>query len=640
MAGQAESSKFSVNGRLARAREQDLRRARNLQAKLVRAQDGAQSQPKALSHAFAPQPQEYESPSSRAGLMFMSSIEQARREREQRTGERHLKRQVAGPMPPESWRDDFDRLSIRRGNASHLNRQRLQALMSSTTAPLGDQDWRERTDSQFADAAHTMTPTAAVRAKQRAKQRATCAGLRRFYDSSDPFHESRPLLSLCDMALCVIADSLNRPPSTGDKGTRGKARDETSEIDHLQKAEVLEYLPAHMRQRMMALCGRLAFTKQPLCDSVAQALTHADITEALEIDQSGLKDLDGAEDDWEASAISYEDLGSTLSAKRGDAFFSLDLSFSSIAKHTMHRMFFTMHGGQMFVSLRMLSLAGWNNSFSNPEDQPNTIDTSLESIMSTLARLPNLETLSLAGSRISGTNVSRNAFSTESETAASILRKLSRSLPKLRTLDLSCCDWVSADAILGVQWATCLSVAWPHLENLVLVGCKAFADPEQLRGATAEGLISKEARWRDVFSAEAAGSYVAPWHAKHSQRATQGGRVINGEGPTVHQYHMYVDNDLRHLPYMFSNLEPSQTLQRGYRRATFLEFVNNTAQPRIGYATTGSRRNLDSLTERVHCPRTTHTVSMWQWQRARVLEAVRGRLQSGARHRKWVEVWF
>ncbi|KAJ1035470.1 hypothetical protein NDA13_000883 [Ustilago tritici] len=331
-----------------RAREQDLRRARNLQAKLARAQDGAQSQPKALSHAFAPQPQEYESPSSRAGLMFMSSIEQARREREQRTGERHLKRQVAGPMPPESWRDDFDRLSIRRGNASHLNRQRLQALMSSTTAPLSDQDWRERTDSQPADAAHTMTPTAAVRAKQRAKQRATCAGLRRFYDSSDPFHESRPLLSLCDMALCVIADSLNRPPSTGDKGTRGKARDETSEIDHLQKAEVLEYLPAHMRQRMMALCGRLAFTKQPLCDSVAQALTHADITEALEIDQSGLKDQDGAEDDWEASAISYEDLGSTLSAKRGDAFSSLDLSFSSIAKYTMHRMFFTMHGGQMF----------------------------------------------------------------------------------------------------------------------------------------------------------------------------------------------------------------------------------------------------------------------------------------------------
>ncbi|KAJ1022625.1 hypothetical protein NDA18_004968 [Ustilago nuda] len=506
MVGQAESSKFSVNGRLARAREQDLRRARNLQAKLARAQDGAQSQPKALSHAFAPQPQEYESPSSRAGLMLMSSIEQARREREQRTGERHLKRQVAGPMPPESWRDDFDRLSIRRGNASHLNRQRLQALMYSTTAPPGDQDWRERTDSQPVDAAHTMTPTAAV----------------------------------------------------------------------------LEYLPAHMRQRMMALCGRLAFTKQPLCDSVAQALTHADITEALEIDQSGLKDQDGAGDDWEASAISYEDLGTTLSAKRGDAFSSLDLSFSSIAKHTMHRMLFTMHEGQMFVSLRMLSLAGWNNSFSNAEDQPNTIDTSLESIVSTLARLPNLETLSLADSRISGTNVSRNAFSTKSETAASILRKLSRSLPKLRTLDLSCCDWVSADAILGVQWATCLSVAWPHLENLVLVGCKAFADPEQLRGATAEGLISKEARWRGVFSAEAAGSYVAPWHAKHSQRATQGGRVINGEGPTVHQYHMYVDNDLRHLPYMFSNLEPSQTLQRGYRRATFLEFVNNTAQPRTG----------------------------------------------------------
>ncbi len=95
----------SVNEKLARAREQDLRRARNLQAKLRRTCDG--TDPDAAAEPDVPVQtvaSSAASSSSRAGLMYISSTEQAQRERDQRSRETQLQRQVAGPIPPESWR--------------------------------------------------------------------------------------------------------------------------------------------------------------------------------------------------------------------------------------------------------------------------------------------------------------------------------------------------------------------------------------------------------------------------------------------------------------------------------------------------------------------------------------------------------
>ncbi|SJX63856.1 uncharacterized protein SRS1_14576 [Sporisorium reilianum f. sp. reilianum] len=546
----AESSKPSVNERLARAREQDLRTCRNLQAKLARAQlhDAVNPAPsQRLISTHAP------SSSRTTGLLFLSSTQQAQREREQRSRERQLKRQVAGPIPPHSWRDEFERLSVRRGVAS-LDRQRLLDLVSST--------------GRDAEGGKANGGDVLERERVRRQRAAVCAGLRYHHDGTG----GGEALSLRDMTLCVIADALNRP---------SVANALVPEMDRAQIREVLEYLPRHMQHRMLALCGRLAATDWPLSEWAAQALVHLDKPNHLDSDRSQHSTADEADDDWEASIDT--DPHPTPFPRTATA--TLDVSFSTLTPRTLTRLLSTLAP----LALTTLSLAGISSA---------PLDT--RAMHAVFAQLPNLQLLCLAGSSLSTSSVD------EAQRAGVFLRKLSRSCAKLETLDVGACAWVSAEAVLAVSWG----VAWPRMRRVLLSGCAAVVDP----GGT-EGVVGK-----------AAGNWVAPWHAVHVQRFDQPAEVVYTEGRDAFD--------------VFSDAAP----QRSAARARFSDYVSNAIQPAIVTHMTPAAacaQGADGvLMEYVRCPRSAAKVEMWLWTRARILDAIRGRAQPGARQRAWIDVYF
>lgn len=604
MVAQAESSRSSVNERLARARQEDLRRCRNLQAKLRRAQMddvhdpalGYETTTTTLKQRFTPV--NAVATCSRTGLMFLSSTEQAQRERDQRSRERQLKRQVAGPIPPESWRDDFDRLSIRKGVANHLDRKQVHDLVSATSAAARKDREADKHSSQAA-----LDPDR--RRRIRASQAAICSGVRFFYDPKEHEGERRTVLGLRDMTLCVIADALNCP-------SRNKGQDHSTmpEMNPMQLREVLDYLPRHMQERMMALCGRLAATDWPLSEWTAQIQVDLDKQVHSDVNHSQVDRIpEEAQDDWETSSNSPSTHSSTLPTIPIDqSNTSLDLSFSTITTRTLNRLLSTLHHPH---SLRMLSLAGTSSLDTPP-------------MHAIFAQLSNLEILSLAGSRLSPW-----ATEEDHQRAGVFLRKLSRSLVKLETLDLSHCGWVSADAIQAVSWATRVTVAWPRIMHLVLVGCRALVDPRM--GAD---------KAPSEFSGKAAGSWLAQWHARHSQRD-----VVRSTN-SVHDGLYDTYTDIHRDP--FDLFAPSTPATSQPTRATFSDYVNNDIQPAIISHMTWTTDDCSGsgsgggglLMEFVRCPRSAGKIEMWQWQRARIIEAVRGRSQPHSRQRQWIEVYF
>ncbi|GAK65470.1 uncharacterized protein PAN0_009c3687 [Moesziomyces antarcticus] len=561
----------SVNEKLARAREQDLRRARNLQAKLRRTHDG--TDPDTVAEPDVPVQNVASgaaSSSSRAGLMYLSSTEQAQRERDQRSRETQLKRQVAGPIPPESWRRDFDRLTINRG--------------------------------LFIPGSNDISTTASASSlgafATKAQRKAIGTVLRSMYDKSRPQPTAAGVSTLFDMTLCVIADAINRPASghAHDKGKQRQARPEM-DIEHMR--EVLSYLPRRMHQRMLALYGSVAATEWPLADWTAQALTS----------QMQVEDHP-AEGDWDEVGHSPPiDFSAALAPDLDASFTALDLSFSSISTRTLSRLL-SLGGGQAGVSLRMLSLAGWN---SHAHSAPVPLDS--PGLLSVLSQLPNLEVLSVAGSRFFGHAPERTG-KVDTQRTAVFLRRLSRSLTKLRVLDLSFCAWVCADAVQGVSWATSDAVAWPRLEHLLLLGCESFVESlDDIANATMPQKPSE--------------SYVGAWHATHSQRDMR-------ENPTRQASAARAD--------LFDDAPTPPRIPP--RLATFSQLTSNTAKPSIATyivpppAAARQQGAIGEVVQCVSCPHSKERIEMWQWQRARVLDAVHGRTSPNARHRNWVDVWF
>ncbi|PWY98368.1 hypothetical protein BCV70DRAFT_38186 [Testicularia cyperi] len=503
-----ESSALSVNERLARAREEDLRRQRNLRAREAAAEMRAAGGRPPLSTDSAATPDGASvsssfasTSSSRAGLVYLASTSQAERERQERARARHLKRQVAGPIPPESWRDDFERLSIRRGTAIHLSQHRLNLLtrtadIGATRYHAGDND--DNDDNDDDDDNTLLDPSA-----ERRYRRKVCAALRyHTQDEQAGGHGSMTStrLSLGDLALTVIANtlilqSLESAPSFSAQQER--------------LVDVLGYLPAHMRSRLMALCGSLSESELPLNDALASALATAADNEQKK-DRDGNNDPRDVADDWEAEAR-VDDMGwrtrlhSSSSACIGGGSggggsaaasqASLDLSFADVSLKTLRRLAFPGSAVPNF-SLRALSLAGWNSRLS--------LDSA--SILGVLEQLPNLEVLSLAGTRLGATEA------VDEQRSSIFLRKLARFLPKLTVLDLSYCGWVSADSVCSVPWASEVTVAFPRLKHLVLTHCDAFTD-----GGASAALATGTVHGGDVFAGHAQSSFVGSWHAKHCQ---------------------------------------------------------------------------------------------------------------------------
>jgi hypothetical protein len=80
--------------------------------------------------------------------------------------------------------------------------------------------------------------------------------------------------------------------------------------------------------------------------------------------------------------------------------------------------------------------------------------------------------------------------------------------------------------------------------------------------------------------------------------------------------------------------------------ASFSQLITHTVKPNIATyivpppAAARQQGAMGEVVLCVFCPHSDERIEMWQWQRARVLDAVHGRTSSNARHRNWVDVWF
>lgn len=399
----------------------------------------------------------------------------------------------------------------------------------------------------------------------------TCAALRHFVSSS---HERSETQSLRDMTLCIIADTLNQPDDT--PSVRRSCTPPRGHSDRERALEVLQHLPSHMRDRLMALCGRLAQTEYPLSDGTLQALIELHTPARESTTQTG---------DWQDEDVTHElSPSSSLSL--------LDLSFASLSMHTWKKW---TSPDSIASSLRVLSLANWTGGS----------DAALDSsaVLTALSQLRNLETLSLAGSALAPLNTDD-----DHARAGILLRKLGRTLVKLQLLDLSYCHWVSAESLCALPWTAARPMtAFPALHRLLLHGCSAFSVREA-------GVFSGE--WRP------AENYVAPWHARHCQ--------IRGR----------LESSTPRTALVADSFDVSESPTRSTRVDFATYTSGLLRPPTVSDVNPGSHGSESLPTTSVRCPQSSHRIPLWQWQRVCVLDALRGRLHPGSSYRQWVDVWF
>ncbi len=221
------------------------------------------------------------------------------------------------------------------------------------------------------------------------------------------------------MTLCVIADALNSHHAM------------LPDMDQSQRREVLGYLPKHTRERMVALCGRLAATQWPLTDWTAQALIDLERLEASSIEQRQANDGSGGDDDWDTAVNTGGQPGSTACGigLLGDT--SLDLSFSTVTPRSMAA---CSHLPARWASRCEYSVSPAGTLPPILEHDP--LDSS--QMTSIFAQLPNLQVSALPAAHLSRCTTGGDG-ETDPQRAAVFLRKLSRSLAKLNSLDLSFC---------------------------------------------------------------------------------------------------------------------------------------------------------------------------------------------------------
>ncbi|KDN44568.1 hypothetical protein K437DRAFT_257002 [Tilletiaria anomala UBC 951] len=353
------------------------------------------------------------SASARVGTMFLelSRIGAARTEARNRASA--LKGQVAGPIPPNSWTGSFL-----------------------------DASGRNQSSRSGASGGSSHASYASCEARVR-----LAACIRRIYDAvpdrEDEGFESMsfdrsPLsnpASLSDYCLLAIISAVRR-----------RMHADIGE----ELWELLPMLPLHVKHRMMALCGRVCGAAPLKAEEARQLWPHAveDAAAATRIPRPVDDWEDEDEDGIAADAIDDSDDSAHIAPLASQP--KVDLSFAAVTAAQLSQLLLDKSSG-LNVQLKVLSLAGLQ--FDAQEDQ------AIEAILGSLV---NLETLSLAGS--SHEPGARSARLLESDLAL-WLAALSRTLPKVRVLDLSCCSWVTHGLVQEIADNRSL---FPHMRLLGL----------------------------------------------------------------------------------------------------------------------------------------------------------------------------
>ncbi|EPQ29827.1 uncharacterized protein PFL1_02500 [Pseudozyma flocculosa PF-1] len=609
-----QPSVATVSERLQRARIDHLRHRRNVEDEQLRKQRRQQdhavpsgSTQAVSSTAARPKTSSALPPlasGSNPGLAFLSHTSLNQQERDQRLRNRQIQRRIAGPIPPQSWRQDDN---------------------SNSGQGPDNEDATLRSRSSHAQIeARIETRKRAVLARRHR----VCSALRALLDERDEATSqvrlAQRLPTLRNMALCAIA-ALAIPTSNQGSKAQRRYRAELFDLS-------IDHIPPHLRRTMATLCGRQARVLGATAETLLSLLrpTHArtgavlkstaslrpDSASANEAGSDDDDDDDGAdwdaEDDEPVAQLVAQKPKSTPESSRWTANL-VDLSYYDLLGPAQVRSVLNSNlvVANSHVNLRALSLAGFRLDFADPD-----------ALLRILAKLANLELLSLAGSSGSSSSALDHGM---------FLKRLSRATPRLQVLDLSYCAWVDSQAVCCVSWSE-----WPRLDHLVLKGCEPLQHPVVVSCEREDLDAPPELPDASVGDGRgvAAANFVAPWHALHHG---QGRR--DGQASTVRSS-VLVATRPGILPGTGATSQSAAASDGGRHEDAVRALTRQASASWTAGRVRGSgHTKAVSYTQSfVRCPTSGKEVEQWQWERAMVLDAVRGRLKGGGR--RWVEVWF
>lgn len=396
------------------------------------------------------------------------------------------------------------------------------------------------------------------------ERRRRTGSVRHFFDGSD---QPAAVTSLVDSCLSCIASHLSAEKQACSVAIR----------------ESVSHLPVHIKERILAMAGRQQQCR-PLKETALHWLLLADCAHSSRPGERRTAES------WDSSDDRAHQQPSSL--------LHLDLSFAKIGS----RMFKAVvsQAAEMH-QLRALSIAGWGS-----EDARSLL--AVPGLMDALRRLPHLETLSLASTRLcapSAEGADRQGRMLESMT---FLKRLSRSVVRLKVLDLSGCGWILGPDIANLGWFTMGKVAirskviYPRLQHLALTHCPAFSEPGK------EG---------ETGAYKASPGYVGKWHAAHH------GVAAVTDSPYLLDHRPGLGNAVLRLD------DDSQRRERrrnaGQARHSVWGSADEDGSDGEGGSPLLPLHAPSSSGYPTRCPVSGVHVGAWEWERARLLDAVRGR---------------
>ncbi|UZJ54470.1 hypothetical protein CBS101457_003790 [Exobasidium rhododendri] len=408
-------------------------------------------------------------------------------------------------------------------------------------------------------------------------------------------YQGERLMSLCDTALSRIAKMLCTADLYDQEIPKGRTLGQPADLA----------IPLHLKERMLALTGR-----RQLCKSM---------------NETGLRRLFLAEkrgsgdDDLEKSSEESWDVDEHPRGEVSDLLTSLDLSYARCSFRLVEDVL--SRSGQM-LQLRQLSLAGWG--MHNDYNQLNLHSLLLsKDLTRVIGMLGNLEMLSLARTRLYSAD-QEAAYQAASYTyqsngdektkdTKSFLTQLSKSSLRLTILDLSECAWIIGSELANLEWysvdqiATRSTIIWPKLRHLILANCTPFVKPGE-----------------ETTKLEASPSFVGKWHAIHHGASTDSPYMLDhrpGLGKAIFVNDRQLWRQRRHAAYGNQvdawDLAGEENHPVDDQDATHLTALPRQVSSSSGYPT--------------RCPVSRAHVGPWEWERARLLDAVRGRWGSALR---------
>ncbi|PWN24065.1 hypothetical protein BCV69DRAFT_296365 [Microstroma glucosiphilum] len=481
----------SVNERLARARQQAARRPVRLVEDEVEdnvalqacgvagsSSSSARSRPRARGTSTNTPAA---SASARAGLAYLAASALRTQELEEARRNTALRRQLAGPVPPRSWKGEFlaggavARANGTGGSSMGGNKQGVRRTGTQVSLATSE----EETEEQLIE-----------RAQQRHLQ-------------VQPWSVFHPLLPPCptygsaqratstlrDICLSLIFEVLaTHTCSSGllDQTTR------------LEIEEDAPWLPGHLKERIVALAARsgarcamndeaferlyfspLVWEEEEEEEEAADEHEHEETSEA-KMQPEAVSDSDGGDlDDWERGSDEVAQPSTALTqGTPPHCWPSMDLSYAQLRPSTMRKLLLGPTSATSLptlssnVTLRYLSLAGQTSAGS-----PNLLAKSTFKLLA--SSLPNLEHLCLAGQHLSFTSSPSSSSPSSSKGRQDDLAPLPwaslwRGCRKLRLLDLSYTTGLGSGAAALVKSTVRENgVTLPRLDYLLLKGSDA-----------------------------------------------------------------------------------------------------------------------------------------------------------------------